>query len=558
MRFTIRNKRELTHTHARNSHEATMNPIRHMLSRRRLTCVLLISMMLAMAGCMDQGGLASDEATGNPNINGGGSGVGQSGAQDFGRFRSIIEDGEIPAPNTLDVVGFFNEHKFELPAPDCGENVCVHGMFGVWGNMINGANCTLTMLGFNTPINAKDFERPPLNMAIAVDISGSMGGEPIEAVRSGLLAMAEKLNSKDRITLVTYSTDAQVVFVSDNETDPDRSQLEGFISNLQVGGGTNIYEGLRLALTEVEASKSDTLQNRVILLSDGMANEGLTNEERIINLGASYAEQGVGITTIGVGKDFDIELMRRLSESGSGNFYFVEDLYSVEEIFVVEADTFLVPVAEDVNIEFDVAKGYRFRAAYGTRTWEGDADGATISIPGLFIATRESVEDVDPGGGRRGGGGAILFEVVPTSDQNELAEVGAGEPIGQIRMTYRQPGTDNMVTQETTVLNELEPGETPDEGAFDNAMVEKAFVALNIFVGFKLATERYAAGAPIQALSVLLPLAEQVELWLEENEDIDIQSDLETLNALIALIEEETPTQNEIIPAPPQPWPRGD
>lgn len=536
--------------------EAKMNSIRHMISRRHRAGVLLIALLLTLAGCFDAGGFANEDAS--PSLGGtnNGSGVGQSGAQDFGRFRSIIEAGEIPAPNTLDVVGFFNEHKFELPDPDCGENVCVHGMFGVWGNMINGANCTLTMLGFNTPINAKDFERPPLNMAIAVDTSGSMSGEPIEAVRSGLLAMAEKLNTKDRITLVTYSTEAQVAIVSNNETDPDRAQLKQFISNLKASGGTNIYEGLRIALEEVDASKSEELQNRVILLSDGVATEGLTNNERIINLGASYAEQGVGITTIGVGKDFNIELMRRLSESGSGNFYFVEDLYSVEEIFVVEADTFLVPVAEDVRIEFDVARGYRFRAAYGTRTWEGDADGATISIPGLFIASRDSIEDIDPGGGRRGGGGAILFEVVPTSDQNELDEVGAGEPIGQIRMTYRQPGTEDMVTQETTVLNQLEPGETPEEGAFDNAMVEKAFVALNIFVGFKLATERYAAGAPNQALSVLVPLAEQVERWLEDNEDVDIRSDLETLDALIELIEAEAP--NQTISAPPEPWPRGD
>lgn len=541
-----------------------MNTIRDTLSKltgTRCACILLCISLLALAatGCAEAGfggADAANEAGAPLNNSTGGSGVGQSGAQDFGRFRSIIEAGEIPAPNTLDVVGFFNEHKFELPDPDCGENVCVHGMFGVWGNMINGANCTLTMLGFNTPINAKDFERPPLNMAIAVDTSGSMGGDPINAVRIGLLAMIEKLHPKDQITLVTYASDAKVAFVSNAETDPDRTQLQDLINSLEARGGTNIYDGLRVALEEVEASKSEELQNRVILLSDGEATEGLTNNERIINLGESYAEQGVGITTIGVGKDFDIELMRRLSESGSGNFYFVEDLFSVEEIFVVEADTFLVPVAEDVEIEFDVAKGYRFRAAYGTRTWEGDADGATIAIPGLFIASRESVDDIDPGGGRRGGGGAILFEVVPTSDQTELAEVGAGEPIGQIRMTYRQPGTGNMVTQETTVLNQLEPGETPDEGAFDNSMVEKAFVALNIYVGFKLATERYAAGAPVQALSVLVPLAEQVEEWLEANEDIDIASDLETLNALIALLEAEAPGQT--IPAPPEPWPRGD
>lgn len=529
-----------------------------------LIALIAIAMLIGLgAGCSDAsfGGIANEDAAGVNNAaapNEPGAGVGQSGAQDFGRFRSIVEDGEIPAPNTLDAVGFFNEHKFELPAADCGNNVCMHGMFGVWGNMLNGANCTLSMLGFNTPLNPADFDRPPLNMAIAVDVSGSMAGAPIREVRAGLLKLADNLQVKDEVTLVTYSTNAEVVLVSNPDTDPDRALFKEAVANLEARGGTNIYEGLREALREVDSGRDQNRQNRVILLSDGVATEGIENRERIINLGESYANEGIGITTIGVGDDFDIELMQRLSESGSGNFYYIEDLATVEEVFTEEVNTFLIPVAEDVRIDFDVAKGYRFRAAYGTRTWEGESDSAAIFIPSLFIASRTSVDDVGPGNGRRGGGGAILFEVVPTTDDGERRSVAPGEPIGQFSMTYRMPGTDQEVTQTTTVINKLAPGDTPDTGEFDDVMVEKAFVALNIYVGFKLASERFAAGAPRQALGILVPLEQAVEQWLVGKDDVDIEDDLATLRQLITNLQQVEPTQPEQLPPAPNPWPEGD
>ena len=82
-----------------------------------------------------------------------GPGVGQGGAQDFGQFRAILEDGGIPGPETLDDVGFFNEHKIELPAPDCGDDVCIHGALAQMGNLMTGADCMMVMIGMNTPID---------------------------------------------------------------------------------------------------------------------------------------------------------------------------------------------------------------------------------------------------------------------------------------------------------------------------------------------------------------------------------------------------------------------
>lgn len=518
--------------------------------RRTLTIGLACA---ALVGCGADGYDGSVESTAEPRTS---TGVGQSGAQDFGRFRGIIEDGQLPAPNTLDAVGFFNEHRIDLPEADCGEDVCLHGLLGVQGNMLNGNNCTIAVVGFNTPRTPDEFERPPLNMGIAVDVSGSMRGAPIEAVRAGLRALADTADAKDTIALVAYSDDARLLIDSTPESDPDRALLREAIAGLEVNGGTNIYAGLRAALELVDARRDLSRQNRVIMLSDGEATAGITDDDRIVHLGQSYAEDGIGITTIGVGREFDIALMRSLSEAGAGNFYFLEDLAAVEEVFTEEIKTFLVPLAQDVTIDFDIAPGYAFRAAYGTRLWTGNADGATIQIPGLFMASRDAIDDVDPGGGRRGGGGMILLELTPSVTDAQANSIGADAPVGTLAMSYRTPGSEVIVEQATTVTNPLRPGETPQEGEFANPAVEKSFVALNIFVGFQLAIDRANNGASNAALNVLLPLAERVEEWLVANPDPDIEDDLRTMRQLITIIEETG--ARETVGAPPDPWPQGD
>ncbi len=523
------------------------------MMRQRIQRWLLPAALAAtLAAC---GGDMSDTSGNNgaQSPSGEGTGVAQGGAQDFGRFRGIIEDGQLPAPSTLDPVGFFNEHKIELPAPTCGEDVCLHGLLGVQGNMINGNNCTVALVGFNTDLKPDEFERPPLNMAVAVDVSGSMSGTPMESVRGGLVALVDTLEAKDTMTLVAYSSNASTVIESTPESDPDRALLKAAIMELEAGGDTNIYDGLRTALEAVKADATPSRQNRVILLSDGVATAGITDKDRIVNLGNQYAKEGIGLTTIGIGTEFDLELMRDLSENGAGNFYFLEDLAAVEEVFSEEIQTFLVPLAEDVTIDFDVAEGYEFRAAYGTRLWEGDAAGARIEIPSLFMASRQSNEDVAPGNARRGGGGMILLEIIPTSDRALANEIGPGKSAGTITMSYRKPGSDELVEQEVSVINALKPGDTPSSGEFQDPSVEKAFVALNIYAGLEMSVERANNGAGNAALNVLNPLIENVEAWTETTPDPDIEDDLRTMRQLVVVVEE-TGAQ-ETVGAPPDPWP---
>ncbi len=465
--------------------------------------------LLTVAGCDASG---DTSAGGN---NGAGSGVGQGGAQDFGQFRQILEQGGLPHPSTLDDVGFFNEHKVDFPAADCGENVCLHGELGVMGNMITGSNCTLMLLGMNTPIDPSELERPPLNLAIAVDVSGSMQGPNIMHLREGLLRMLDDLRPEDRVSLIAFNAEAEILVESVGGNDPAFSAA---ISTLAADGSTNIYGGLREAYEVVRAHEEEGHQNRVILLSDGEATAGITEDARVIEMSRQYNKLGFGLTTIGVGDSFDPELMRELSIAGGGAFYFLEDAEAVREVFEEEVQAFLVPLATDVRIDVNVHSGYSLRAVYGAKDVIVEGNDATIDIPSLQLAHRTSVDD--DGGGRRGGGGAIIAEVIPVD-----ASVGAGT-VGSLAMSYTVPGSDETVVHEVPITSDLAPGEAPDDGAFDSDGVEKAFVMLNIYAGFDMAATRAAYGDLGGALGVLEPLRHSVARWLDDNDDADIQGDL--------------------------------
>lgn len=519
------------------------------MKHRTSSITILALAASALAGCGGSSDVGSAGGMPGPS-DPGSTGISQPGAQDFGLFRQILENGEIPGPGTLDELGFFAEHKLEYPEPACGEDVCIHGLFGLMGNMITGSNCTLIQLGMNSPIDPSKLARPPLHLVIAADVSGSMGGPPIEYVKAGLVEMIHSLQPEDRVSLVAYSDSAHVIL--DAQPATDKAALEAAFKGLDADGATNLYDGLFTALSLAEAHQDPTWQNRVLFLSDGMATTGLVNGAKLKGLAEAYAGQGIGITTIGVGTDFDVDVMRDISEVGAGNFYFLEDPAAVKEVFTEEVKTFLYPVALDVNINVSVSPGYVVRGVYGTNGWMGGEDGGAVEIPSLFLAGRTDAQaPVDYG--RRGGGGAILLELVPSQDQ-----VSIEQPldVGAVSFKWTHPMTGVTHTEAISVQSPHKPGEVPEGGYFTDETVEKGFVMLNLFAGFKLATQLAYDADPRTARRVLEALRPNVEAWVNAHPDVDVQDDLVYIDLFIENLRVvESQTQPYEPADVPNPWP---
>lgn len=516
--------------------------MRQLLNIRAFFAVGLLAATLSTTACGSEG--ASESSTTAPP---GATGVTQAGAQDFGLFRAILDDGGIPGPETLDALGFFAEHKLDYPAPDCGDQLCMHGLVGVMGNMITGSNCTLIQIGMNTTLSVDDLERPPLHLVLAIDISGSMSGDPIDFVKAGLLRMLDSLEPGDLVSIVAYSDEARLL--AEAVSVDDRLDLEKVIKQLSAGGATNIYDGLFRAFEAASRNADPAWQNRVVMLSDGVATAGIETSERMVSLARAYAREGIGITTIGVGKDFDVEVMRDISEVGSGNFYFLEDPAAVREVFTEEVKTFLHPVALDVQIGVTIGGGYYLGRAYGTNSWTSSRVGGLVDIPSLFLAGRtEAAAPIE--GGRRGGGGAIILELVPRPVQSAVTEP---RKIGDLTLRWTHPTTGEEHTQTIALDTPHAAGEMPVDGYFTDATVEKGFVMLNLFAGFQLATELADDSDVGGARGVLEALHGQVETWLLSNDDPDIRDDLTYVELFIQNLKdvaEQTP-----VTKPPEPWP---
>jgi len=494
-------------------------------------------------GGADAGGSAGPDAN-----QGGNTGLSQAGAQDFGLFRKLLEGGQVPTPGSLDDLGFFHEHKMDYPAPNCGMDMCMHGMLAQMGNMITGSTCTLVQIGLNTHILPSKLQRPPLHIVLAIDVSKSMSGDAIGYLKQGLKQMLDHLEKGDKVSIVSFSTGAKVVIEAHAAS--DKLTIEKAIIGLAAGGDTNLYAGLFTAFKVATKHQKTDWDNRVVLLTDGEANIGLVHPGKLVSLATAYAKKGIGITTIGVGKSFSIGLLASVAEVGAGNFYFLDKPAAVKEVFTEEVKTFLVPIALDVQIKFSAEDAYVVGAAYGTHGYKGSSHGGTINIPTLFLAGRQSAETPLPGqgSGRRGGGGAIMIELMPLPGVKKTLKVG------ELELTWKHPKTGSKQTQKSTVIfgNVV----VPDSAAyFSGDTVEKGFVMLNIYAAFQMAIELAADADPGAARGVLEALRPAVDKWLKSKDkpDPDIEDDLKYVDLFIAnlkKVKNQTPVSK-----PPEPWP---
>jgi Ca-activated chloride channel family protein len=506
-------------------------------TNRRLKSALSLAITLSGVGCGDDesGGARGLEgyAPGNePPDNG--SNVSFGGSQDIGFMRGQLEAGMVPALDALDSAGFFAEHFIETPAPACGERVCVQPMLGVMRSLTNDEPMTMLHVGLKSPIEADEAERPPLDLAVVVDVSGSMQGQKMEHTKQGLELLIDGMRDGDRLALISYSDGATVI----GELQPvelQRVELRRAIRGLVAAGGTNIAAGLELGYLELLGSFDEASigrERRVILLSDGVPTVGNTFTPDILALSASYNSEGIGLSTIGLGSDFNIELMRGLSLQGDGNFYFVEDAGAVNEVFEEELSFFLVPVALDLELTVRTGENYELIDTYGAPLWQDTSDGGAIAIPSVFLAHRESADDVTDDDGRRGGGSSLIASLVPRSGAGDTRDA----TIATVTLSFRDPETDELV-EDTVELGYPEPLHSlRDNGYFfadEIADAHKSFVMFSIFVGMEDAIGAFhARRANAQTIAELDALIAAVEDYNQEIEDKDIELDLELLEML--------------------------
>lgn len=199
--------------------------------------------------------------------------------------------------------------------------------------------------------------RAAVNVAIVLDKSGSMSGEKIERARAAAIAALGRLGEQDIVSVIAYDNSAQVVVPATKMS--DRQAVVNAIQNIRAGGSTALFAGVSKGAAELRKFMSKERVNRVILLSDGLANVGPSSPGELASLGRSLGKEGIAVTTIGLGTGYNEDLMAQLAANSDGTHAFAESADDLDRIFVAEFGDILSVVAQEVVVNIRCKKGIR-------------------------------------------------------------------------------------------------------------------------------------------------------------------------------------------------------
>jgi len=231
--------------------------------------------------------------------------------------------------------------------------------------------------------------RVPMNLALVLDRSGSMSGAKIEKARQAACVAVDQLDDDDLLTLVIYDNETEVLLPPARVGGRgNREELKATIERIRPGGGTALHAGVTVGARQLRKHFAKERVNRVILMSDGIANVGPSRTADLVGLGRELRGEGIAVTTIGLGDDYNEDLMTALAEASSANYYYVKDAEKLPGIFSEELGVARSLLARGVTIRITVPEGVRLREIVGRPEIECRGRTVEITLPELFGAEK--------------------------------------------------------------------------------------------------------------------------------------------------------------------------
>ncbi|GAB7082168.1 vWA domain-containing protein [Megalodesulfovibrio paquesii] len=204
-----------------------------------------------------------------------------------------------------------------------------------------------------------------MDVAVVLDRSGSMRGDKLAGAKAALRTLVAAMTERDRFALISYADSVVVHRPPTLCTPAVKDTLLQEIEALEAGGNTNLGAGLEYGLQALQQGPQSSNTRLALLISDGLANRGITDPAQLGRLAAKGLAQDVMVSTVGVGLDFNELVMTRIADLGGGSYRFLEDPRTFAAGFFEEFATVRQAVAVNLEIRITLPRGVRLEEASG-------------------------------------------------------------------------------------------------------------------------------------------------------------------------------------------------
>ena len=362
-------------------------------------------------------------------------GLATGGAKDVTNFRANIQHNYLPLPTDITYEGLFYDYYFDTGIQQPATKLFSPSYsYAVTKDPISQKTEYYLSVGLNSGLKESDFQRKKLNLVIVLDNSGSMGevftqyyydgnGNQIDAyegegisrhnkmtsAEEAVTAILDQLNPDDRFAVVLFNSNASLAKPMGLVSKTNMNDIKNHILDVYAGGSTNLDAGLDMATGQFRnlyEINNYEYENRIIILTDAEPNTGDTSLTNYMNVIRNNANNRIYSTFIGIGLDFNSQLINEITKVKGANYYSVHSPRQFRQRIADEFEFMVTPLIFNVQLNFE-SNGWRIQQVFGSP--EADtATGHLMQINTLFPSKSEGGENK---------GGLVLLKLQKTSSE---------------------------------------------------------------------------------------------------------------------------------------------